>query len=140
MNTVYFTIPGTPVAKGRARSFIRAGHVAHYTPEKTAKYEDLVKLSGRQAMGAHKPMQGALSLVCTFWMPVPQSYSKKRTADCLAGREHPAKKPDTDNILKAIKDGCNEVVWGDDCQVVDVIARKRYGEVPRAEVLVGVAS
>jgi Holliday junction resolvase RusA-like endonuclease len=136
MNALSFTVPGTPVAKGRARSFIRAGHVAHYTPEKTARYENLVKLAGCDAMAGHSPMQGALSLVCTFWMPVPTSYSKKRTADCLAGRELPAKKPDTDNMLKAIKDGCNTVVWGDDCQVVDVTASKRYGDNPRAEIYV----
>ena len=33
--TVAFFVPGEPVAKGRARAFVRHGHVAHYTPEKT---------------------------------------------------------------------------------------------------------
>ena len=31
--TVAFFVPGEPVAKGRARAFVRHGHVAHYTPE-----------------------------------------------------------------------------------------------------------
>lgn len=40
-----FTIPGTPVGKGRPK-FSRAGAgVRTYTPEKTASYETLVKWS-----------------------------------------------------------------------------------------------
>lgn len=131
MNIV-FTVPGNPTGKGRARAFLRKGRIAHATPEKTARYENLVKLAAMQAMAAEKaePFKGAVSLICSFVMPVPKSYSKKRTADCLDGREWPAKRPDLDNCLKAIKDGCNGVIWADDCQVVDVRACKAYGASP----------
>jgi len=50
INWISFTIPGEPVAKGRARSCVRNGHIAHYTPEKTALYENLVRLAAQQAM------------------------------------------------------------------------------------------
>ena len=43
------TIPGVPVAKGRARAFVRNGHVGHYTPDKTARDMNQV-IDGRQWM------------------------------------------------------------------------------------------
>ena len=57
---VAFVVPGEPVAKGRARAFIRAGHVAHYTPEKTARFENLVKLAAQQAMNG-EPISGPVA-------------------------------------------------------------------------------
>lgn len=136
--TVAFFVPGEPVAKGRARAFIRGGHVAHYTPEKTARYENLVKLAAQQAMNS-EPLEGPLSLYCTFALPVPASYSKKRTAACLSGEIWPCKRPDADNMLKAVLDGCNGVVWKDDCQVVQLYATKVYGATPMTTVKVGPA-
>jgi Holliday junction resolvase RusA-like endonuclease len=65
---------------------------------------------------------------------VPASYSKKRIQACLSGAEMPAKKPDLDNMIKAVKDGLNGVAWKDDAQVVKVLALKYYGESPRADI------
>ncbi|MNP83694.1 Endodeoxyribonuclease RusA [compost metagenome] len=60
--------------------------------------------------------------------------SKKRKAMAIAGELFPTKKPDMDNVIKAIYDGLNGVVWKDDVQVVDAFVRKRYGEVPGVHV------
>ena len=46
--TVCFTVPGKPQGKGRPR-FTRSGHT--YTPDRTAAYEERVKLAYRQAGG-----------------------------------------------------------------------------------------
>ena len=135
--TISFSIPGEPVAKGRARAYVRNGRVAHYTPEDTASYESLVKLAAAKAMqeaGRVQPITGAVALFCAFWLPVPKSYSKKRVAACLAGLEQHCKRPDADNLLKAVKDGCNAVVWHDDCQVVDVRCVKGYAASPCAVI------
>lgn len=131
---VRFTVPGEPVAKGRARAFIRGGKIGHHTPDKTARYENLVRLVAKQAIGAVKPLEGPISLLCTFWLPVPMSYSNKRRKACLNGSERHCKRPDIDNLLKSVKDGCNGVAWVDDCQVVEVSARKCYGETPGVDV------
>lgn len=131
---VRFTVPGEPVAKGRARAFIRNGKIGHHTPDKTARYENLVKLVAKQAIGNAKPLEGPLSLRCTFWLSVPMSYSSKRRKSCLSGSERHCKRPDIDNLLKSVKDGCNGVAWVDDCQVVEVSARKCYGETPGVDV------
>jgi Holliday junction resolvase RusA-like endonuclease len=136
-DTITFTIPGEPVAKGRARSFIRAGHVAHYTPNKTARYENLVKLAAQQAMGEKPPAEGAVALIVRAFMGIPTSWSQKKQRAAALGEITPTKRPDLDNIVKAIKDGANGVTWKDDSQVVDVRASKRYGQ-PRVEVEVRV--
>lgn len=133
---IEFTIPGEPVAKGRARSFIRAGHVAHYTPEKTARYENLVKMAASQAMAGRAPSEGPVVLFVSACMSVGASWSKKRQQAALAQLERPIKKPDLDNIVKAVKDGMNGVVWRDDAQVVRLTAAKYWAATPRVEVRV----
>lgn len=129
-----FSVPGEPVAKGRARAFIRNGKIGHHTPDKTARYENLVAWAAKQAIGATKPLDGPISLRCTFWLPVPMSYPIKRRKACLNGSERHCKRPDLDNLVKAVKDGCNGIAWRDDCQVVEIRAAKGYGEVPRVDV------
>ncbi len=50
---IEFTIPGTPVGKGRARS-TRSGR--HYTPEATRAYESQVAWLATAARGAAPPI------------------------------------------------------------------------------------
>lgn len=130
---ITFTIPGEPVAKGRARSFVRNGHVAHYTPDKTARYENLVKLAAQQAMAEVAPIDGAVALTVRAFFSIPKSWSLKKQRSAALGEIMHTKRPDLDNVVKAIKDGANGVAWKDDSQVVDVRASKRYGT-PRVEV------
>ena len=131
---VDFIVPGEPVAKGRARSFVRNGHVAHFTPERTARYENLVRLAAQQAMAGRSPLEGAVHLTVSAIFAIPSSWSKKRQA--LARGDLVTKRPDLDNVVKAIKDGCNGVLWRDDCQVAALIASKTYGEIPGVWVCV----
>jgi Holliday junction resolvase RusA-like endonuclease len=138
---ITFTIPGDPVAKGRARSFVRNGHVAHYTPEKTARYENLVKLAAAQAMdlASSEMIEGAVSLTVRAFFSIPQSWSLKKQRAAALGGVWKTQRPDLDNVVKAVKDGSNKAVWRDDSQVVDLHASKRYGD-PRVEVEVRVLS
>lgn len=125
---INFTVPGEPVAKARARSFVRNGHVAHYTPEKTARYENLVRLAAQQAMAGRSPIEGPVRLTVVAILGIPVSWSLKKQRAAAVGEVLPTKKPDLDNILKAIKDGMNGVTWRDDAQVVQVVASKAYGQ------------
>lgn len=132
--TITFTVPGAPVAKGRARSFVRNGRVAHYTPEKTANYENLVRMAAHQAMQGASPVDACVSLTVRAFLPIPASWSRRKREQAEAAEIFPAVRPDLDNILKAINDGCNGVLWRDDAQVVVLIASKCYGAAPRVEV------
>ncbi len=42
-------------------------------------------------------------------------------------------KPDLDNVVKIVMDGCNGVVWLDDKQVTRLVCVKRYGATPGVE-------
>jgi len=136
MTPITFSIPGEPIAKGRARAFVRGGHVAHYTPEKTARYENLVKLSAQQAMAGRLPEEGAVAIAVQANMSIPASWSKRKQEQAEQGLISPTKRPDLDNILKAVTDGANGVVWRDDAQVVGVAAAKRYSRTPSVQVTV----
>lgn len=129
-----FTIPGQPVAKGRPKFARRGAHVVAYTPAKTASYENLVKLAAAEAMRGVEPSARPVALSVTLNLQVPASWSNKRRAAAVAGTICATKKPDADNVLKGIKDGCNGIVWADDAQVVRIVLEKRYSETPSAVV------
>lgn len=129
-----FDIPGVPVGKGRPRAAKRGKHIQLYTPEKTATYEGVIALTARQAMAGGLLLEGPVATVMEIRLPIPQSWPKRKQAAALAGTEYPTKKPDADNVIKAIFDALNGVVWHDDTQVVDIVVRKRYAAVPGVAV------
>ena len=127
-----FIVYGQPQGKARPR-FTRTGRA--YTPKKTADYEDEIRLMAKAAMGITEPLETPIAAYIYISMPVPQSYSKKRSKDCLDGFERPTKRPDTDNIVKAFLDACNGIVYKDDAQVVSLHATKVFGETASVQVL-----
>lgn len=127
---IRFCIPGEPQGKGRPRVGRVGQHVRMFTPTKTAAYEGLVAHAAQAAMAGRDLLQGACSIDLDVVCAVPASWSKRKTSDALHGLIRPTKKPDADNVLKAVCDGINGVVWHDDTQAVDVTLRKRYGPVP----------
>lgn len=133
---VRFTVPGPPVAKGRPRMTTRGGHARAYTPAKTVAYEGLVALAGQTAMAGRELIAGPVHLIITATFAIPKSWTKKATAAALAGVAWHTGKPDGDNILKAIGDGLNGIVWQDDSQVVIAKVVKQYGATPGVDVLV----
>jgi Holliday junction resolvase RusA-like endonuclease len=136
---VAFNIPGQPVAKGRPKFARRGAHVVVYTPAATVSYENLVKMAATLAMRGVEPTAGPVALTVSLSMQIPASWSNKRRALAAAGSIAATKKPDADNVLKGIKDGCNGIIWRDDAQVVRIILEKRYAETPSAQVTVALA-
>ena len=133
---VTFQVEGTPVGKGRPKFARRGNFVSTYTPTKTRDYEDLIKVAAKQAMGSNEPLKTPVAAYIYITVPIPQSYSKKRSKACLDGSERPCKAPDTDNIMKAFLDAMNKVVYDDDSQVVSLHGTKVYGTIGMVEVLV----
>ena len=62
--------------------------------------------------------------------------SKKFKEAALASKERPTKKPDADNIVKAILDALNGLMYKDDSCIVELHCIKYYSDVPRVEVYV----
>jgi Holliday junction resolvase RusA-like endonuclease len=133
---VLFQVEGTPVPKGRPRFARRGKFVSTYSPKTTVDYESKVSDAALTAMGSQKPLEGPVVACIYITLPIPASYSKKRTQACLLGQERPTKKSDIDNFVKAIFDGMNGIVFTDDSQVVSLHATKVWGTVGMVEVMV----
>ncbi|MBU9293086.1 RusA family crossover junction endodeoxyribonuclease [Burkholderia multivorans] len=131
---VEFVVPGAPVAKGRPKFARRGAHVTIYTPETTERYENLVKMAARAAMRSTAPYAGPIRLIVHIGLPIPASWSMKRQGEAAAGAIGATKKPDADNVVKALKDGMNGVVYVDDGQVVDLWVSKRYARTPGVRI------
>lgn len=143
ITNIAFVVPGEPQGKGRARVGTIGGHARMFTPAKTVAYEDLIAHAAQLAMRGAAPLDGDCRLEVDIVCSVPASWSGKKRTQALAGGIRPAKKPDADNIVKAVCDGMNGVVWRDDVQAVEGSWRKVYGETPglrvRVASLVGAA-
>lgn len=128
--TVNFTVPGAPVGKGRPR----VTRYGTYTPEKTKAYEEKVRLCWQTQSGASFPSRLPLIAHITAWFPVPKGASKRRAAE-LDGAYH-VKRPDCDNIAKAILDALNGHAYPDD-SAVQITVEKRYTTAaPRVDVTI----
>lgn len=138
LTNIAFVVPGIPQGKGRGKIVAWGNKRGIKTPEKTVAYEGLVAHSAQAAMGGHALLEGACMVEMDITCPVPTSWSKRKQAAALAGQIYPTTKPDKDNVIKAIYDGMNGVVWRDDVQAVDGVQRKRYGAVPGVRVRVAV--
>jgi len=123
-------VSGNPKAQPRPR-MARNGHV--YNPHTADSWKEEIKaafLSCRK-----KTITGPVSLTVRFSLPVPQSMKMANSVPV----PH-TKKPDTDNLLKAVMDSLTAVgVWKDDAQVYETFAGKYYtGRKTGAQIIVEV--
>lgn len=133
---IRFEVPGPPQGKGRPRATSIHGNVRLFTPAKTANYEARIAIAAQQARGNQPPLTGPVHLHIKASMPIPESWTKRKREEALAGRSWPLTKPDLDNILKSIGDGCNGVLWVDDKQITSVTMSKSYSTTPAVVVMV----
>ncbi len=126
-------VPGKPTGKGRAR-FSRATGRA-YTPEQTARRENLIALAARDAMAGKKLLEDALAVRVDVFMQVPKSFSRDKKSKAYAGLLRPTSGSDVDNILKTL-DVLNGIVWVDDKQIVELCGYKYYSDTPRMEITI----
>jgi Holliday junction resolvase RusA-like endonuclease len=139
MNKIEFTVPGQPVGKGRARIGRAGKHARMFTPEKTVSYESLVAMFAHQAMNGAALFECAVAVVMEVELSIPVSWSNKKKQQAVSGEIKPTTKPDADNVIKAVFDALNGVVWRDDSQVTGLLMAKSYSEAPCVNVLVQVA-
>ena len=135
---IQFTVPGPVQAQERPR-FRRVGKgVSTHDAPKSKSYKELVKLVAWDNK-PQKPISGAIKLTVDVYLVPPKNlHTKPKQALIASGALRPTKKPDCDNLVKGIKDGCSKIIWNDDAQIVEMIVRKFYDMQPRAEVTVEV--
>lgn len=131
-----FTVPGEPVAKGRPRVVRQGNFVKTFTPAKTVNYENWVKACFVEKHGGSQLLDGPLKIELGVYMSIPKSASNKKKIEMLSHNILPTKKPDLDNILKAVSDSLNTLAYNDDKQIVSVEMKKFYSENPRVDVVI----
>ena len=136
---IHFTYHGEAVGKGRPRVSRRGNYVHTYTPEKTRAFEEALRFEfmaqNCEQMPVY-PKETPLRMAVRVGVAIPQSYSKKKQALCRDGFIVPNKRPDLDNIYKAVADSLNGYAFADDSQIVTIVAWKEYAEDPFVEVVI----
>ena len=116
-----FRVAGIPAPKGSARA-IKRGDRAVLIASSSNANRDAQRAWAAQvgwaAKAAHRaaPWTGAIGLEVTFFVARPKSVT----------RALPEVKPDGDKLLRATADALTGILFVDDGQVTDWIARKRY--------------
>lgn len=128
-----FEVPGKPQGKGRPRAYAAGGHARMYTPDKTAVYENWIRMNYLEAHPGVR-FAGPVELEVYAYFEVPRSYGKARAAACRANETRPTAKPDADNILKAVADALSGTAYADDSAVVAMSVEKRYGGTARLSI------
>ncbi len=100
---IEFFVSGAPVPK---QSF-RYGKGRGFKPARVQEWEDAVTNLARFAMRNTDMLTGHVAVELLFSLP-----HRRRV--------------DLDNLSKAVLDACNEIIWEDDRQVVDLHLRKRH--------------
>jgi len=127
MNRHICVVYGSPVAQGRPRFTVRNGYVHAYDPVKSRTWKEEIKAQIlAQIHGRPQIHDGALRLLLFFYLHKPKSLPKKV--------KHHIRKPDCDNLAKAVKDGLRSILYRDDSQIVEMLVRKTYGDPPRVVI------
>lgn len=142
-----FTVVGEPIPQGSMKSFVvkrkRDGKAIAVTtgdnPRMKSWRQTLANCAALELQRADNRglfFEGSVELVVTFYLPRPKALRTARKAGQAFGH---TKKPDLDKLARAAADALKRLVWGDDSQITDLVARKRYcaaDEYPRVEILV----
>lgn len=131
---IEFFIPSEPQGKQSPRAVKIGGFARVIKDPKTRRYEDLVAMFASQAMAGQPPIDVPVTIAVRAIFGVPASWSARKQRDALAGLVLPTRRPDCSNVLKAIEDGCNAIVYRDDALIVDAGVSKAYGAAPGVHV------
>ena len=142
MEELKLVIPGEPCAQARPRFSTKGGFVRAYDPEKSRNYKAYIKYIASQEVQkvGWKVTEQPIEVSIRAFMQIPKSKPKKFKMAALDGKLRPTKKPDVDNIFKAVTDALNGIAYADDKQIVKAAQSKWYAEEPRMEVSVKVLS
>lgn len=104
-----------PHPKQRARQ----GQGRTYTPIETARFERQLGFLIKSYIGPRDPFDGPVSVTLAFFF----KRAEKSNFD------YPVR-GDLDNYVKATTDAANKILWRDDRQICELIARKCYAPKP----------
>ena len=119
-----FEVPGRVIGKGRPRLNSYTGVV--YTPTKTKDYESLVEQYFLLKYPRFKTLEGRIKVSIIAYFSIPKATKKSDINEMLDNNISPTKKPDIDNIVKAVLDSMNKFAFKDDNQITKLEVEKKY--------------
>lgn len=119
-----FEVPGKVIGKGRPRLNSYTGVV--YTPTRTKDYESLVEQYFLLKYPRFKALEGRIKVSIIAYFSIPKTTKKSDINEMLENNISPTKKPDIDNIVKAILDSMNKFAFKDDNQITKLEVEKKY--------------
>ena len=136
MAELSFWVPGIPQPQGSTRAFKRGAKIVTTSANKNLRpWRHMVTLVAQSAM-RESPFQAGLGTAASvevrvaFAFPRPKSHHGKRGILPSAPTHHVVR-PDLDKLIRAVLDGLTEAaVFGDDSQVVSIVADKVYTPTP----------
>ena len=127
-----FFVAGIPVPQGSKKGFsARGSSFVQIVDDNKAKLQPWREAIAKVAAATWeygKPLEGPVRVEAIFVLPRGKTVR----------REWPHVKPDSDKLLRALLDGITDAkcVWGDDAQVVQLVAEKVYGAAPGVHVVI----
>ncbi len=119
-----FEVPGKVIGKGRPRLNSYTGVV--YTPTKTKDYESMVEQYFLLKYPRFKTLEGRIKVSIIAYFSIPKATKKSDINEMLENNISPTKKPDIDNIVKAVLDSMNKFAFKDDNQITKLEVEKKY--------------
>lgn len=111
----------------RARLCWRNNKAHVYNTSKYSKFKNIVAFrTKRQLDKDFKIIKDPVSINCLF---------EFRKAKSCRTSEH-TKAPDLSNLIKAIEDSLNKIVYVDDKQIVEIKAKKQYSDRDKITVII----
>lgn len=125
-----FFVAGIPQPQGSKTAYVRGGRavVVDKNPKLLKPWRAAVAKVAAATWVYGRPLEGPVRVYAGFVFERPASVK----------RDYPHVRPDLDKLLRALMDGITDagVVWGDDCQVVEIETTKVYGAEPGVHVVI----
>ena len=133
---ITFTVFGVAAPKGSHRARIirtKTGAMLPIVTESNrnvSSWQQLIAAGAGAALSARADTWQVLTegvrLTVVFFLPRPKKYQRRGVVVAHLT------KPDLSKLLRAVEDALTSIIWRDDCQVIDVVAMKRYAAVDEA--------
>jgi Holliday junction resolvase RusA-like endonuclease len=122
-NRIQFDVIGKPYGQKRPRAFRRGKFLGIYAPKENVEYSVKVVNAFNKVGKKYDDVPLVIEIQAFFKKP---KLTKKEQALNLPKHKFPTKKPDGDNIAKAILDSLNQVAYHDDSYVTELSVSKYY--------------
>lgn len=125
MNEYKFKFEFFIEAKSCPRPRLSKGHT--YMPKQYQNFKKALQGMAKKRVAQiqlKEPLINPIKIRVDFYFKTPKSWSKKKAENAF----YHSSKPDLDNLVKSVLDAFNGIVFKDDAQVVEIIARKFWSD------------